>query len=174
MAKTPKKHKSIEVILKFFGCLTQKVLPWQFDCDHSFGLNLNAFPPKFKLGVYRTMKNKIIAISVKCRNRWVMRNLLADYSKFGSLKFVGFTKERVKWFSKPFPVWCKGTYSKPCNILKKIFMINSQAFVCGLKFFQLSHLANFFLTNLHSVHGIRFLTSFSQKICIFHIFDHSL
>jgi hypothetical protein len=78
----------------------------KFNRDSSFGLNLDAFPPKFQFRVNGTVKDPVFAFGVESRHRWVMADLFADDFEFFTFQFVSLSQEWIKGFAQAFPVRC--------------------------------------------------------------------
>lgn len=93
--------------------------PGQFDGDHSFWLNFDAFAPKFELGMNRPVEDKIFTVSMECGHWRMMRNLLADDPEARSFELVRLTEQRVERFAQTFPVGSQGAHCETCYVLEQ-------------------------------------------------------
>ena len=70
------KYCSNDVIVQSYVYLLGK-----FDSDNTLRMYLYGCAPEFQFGVYSAVEYELVAVCVERRYRWMMRHLLAHYSK---------------------------------------------------------------------------------------------
>lgn len=85
---------------------------WQLNSDDALWLDLHTLTPKFELRMNGAVKFEMRWVGMECRYRWVVRHLLANYSKIRVLIFIRFAKYRIKWLAQSLPIRCQRWYGK--------------------------------------------------------------
>lgn len=93
---------------------------WKLHSNNSSWTYFNVFAAEFNFRIYWTVKIKIVGFRMKCRYRWMVRNLLANNAIIISLQLVCFAKNWIEWLAQAVQVRRQGGYSK-CWRLKSDF-----------------------------------------------------